>query len=88
MSIRTRISTLLAVGAGATAIALPVLLAPAAQAAPSGPTCTAVSANSTLCQSDGNAQISATPPAMDYQAQYPFFGGYGLLFHHGGGHNR
>lgn len=81
MSIRTRISTVLALGAGALAIAV----APAAQAAPSGPTCTSA-VTSTLCQSEGNAQFTATPPAVDYQAQYPFFGEYGLIFHHGGDH--
>ncbi|MDV3125532.1 hypothetical protein M1247_11460 [Mycobacterium sp. 21AC1] len=86
MSFRTRISTMVAVGAGAVVIALPVLSAPTAQAAPSGPTCTSIGANSTLCQSEGNAQISATPPVVNYQSQYPFFGGYGLLYHHGGDH--
>lgn len=80
MSNRTRITTGLALGAAALAITL----APAAQAAPNGPTCTSAGATSTLCQTDGNAQFTATPPAVDYQAQYPFFGGYGLLFHHGG----
>ncbi|AKS30572.1 hypothetical protein [Mycolicibacterium goodii] len=81
MSIRIKALTLLAGGAGSLAVAL----APAAQAAPTGPTCTA-QGNSTLCQSEGNAQVTANPPAVDYQAQYPFFGGYALLFHHGGDH--
>jgi hypothetical protein len=27
--------------------------------------------------------VSATPPPVDYQAQYPFFGPI-LVFHHGG----
>lgn len=60
-----------------------VALAPVAQAAPTAPTCTSAGATSTLCQSAGNAQLVATPPEVDYQAQYPFFGTYGLLFHHG-----
>lgn len=81
MTIRIRALTLLAAGAGALAVGM----APAAQAAPTGPTCTA-QGNSTLCQSEGNAQVTANPPAVDYQAQYPFFGGYALLFHHGGAH--
>lgn len=85
MSNRIRIAAAVAVGTGAIAIAV----APMAQAAPTGPTCTSAGETSTLCQSDGNAQITATPPAVNYQAQYPFFGSYGgLLFHHGGGHHR
>jgi hypothetical protein len=68
---------------GAVAIAV----APIAEAAPSGPTCTAQGATSTLCQTSGSAQLSATPPPVNYQAQYPFFGPYTLLFHHGGHHN-
>ena len=47
------------------------------------------SADSTVVESPGNAQVTATPGAAALQAgqqQYPFFGyGYGgLLFHHGG----
>jgi hypothetical protein len=64
-------------GAGAIAIAV----APLAEAAP---TCTSTGLAS-VCQSDGNAQISASPPSVDYQAQYPFFGDV-LIFHHGGRH--
>jgi hypothetical protein len=75
MSNPIRLSMLLAVFAAAIA------LAPVAQADPDPQTCTA-GATSTVCRSDGNAQIVATPPSVDYQAQYPFFGPYGLLFHH------
>jgi hypothetical protein len=82
MRIRNVIAPLLVAGASAVAIAV----APLANAAPTGPVCTSTGANSTLCQSNGNAQVSATPPAVNYQAQYPFFGPYGLLFHHGGHH--
>jgi hypothetical protein len=81
MIIRTVIAQVLAAGAGVAAIAV----APVAQAAPSGPSCVSTGTAS-VCQTAGNAQISATPPPVDYQAQYPFFGGYGLLFHHGGHH--
>jgi hypothetical protein len=81
MIIRTAIAQVLAAGASVAAIAA----APVAQAAPSGPICTS-SGTATLCQSNGSAQITATPPPVNYQAQYPFFGGYGLLFHHGGNH--
>jgi hypothetical protein len=81
MIIRTVIAQVLAASASVTAIAL----APVAEAAPTGPSCTATG-TATLCQSAGNAQFSATPPPVDYQAPYPFFGGYGLFFHHGGHH--
>lgn len=80
MKIRRLIPTLLVPGASAVAIAL----APLAAAAPTGPVCTSTG-NATQCQTQGNAQITATPPYVDYGAQYPFFGGYGLIFHHGGG---
>jgi hypothetical protein len=76
MRIRHFIAALVVAGASTVAIAV----APLAEAAP---TCTSTSSAS-LCQTDGNAQVVATPPPVDYQAQYPFFGGYGLLFHHGG----
>jgi hypothetical protein len=53
----------------AATAAASIAVAPAAFAAP---TCT------------GNAQITATPPYVNYQSQYPFFGEGGLLlFHHG-----
>jgi hypothetical protein len=82
MRIRNFVPPLLLAGVSAVAIAV----APLAAAAPTGPSCTSTGANSTLCQTAGNAQLTATPPPVDYQAQYPFFGGYGLLFHHGGHH--
>ena len=78
MRIRSFIPPLLVAGASAAAIAV----APLAEAAP---TCTSTGTAS-ICESEGNAQVSATPPPIDYQAQYPFFGGYVLIFHHGGHH--
>lgn len=75
MRIWSIVAPLLVAGAGAVAIAV----APLAEAAP---TCTTTGLAS-LCESDGNAQLSATPPSVDYQAQYPFFGDV-LVFHHGG----
>jgi len=75
MKIRSLVPALLVAGASAVAIAV----APLAEAAPS---CTSTGAAS-VCESEGNAQITATPPPVDYQAQYPFFGD-ALLFHHGG----
>jgi hypothetical protein len=77
MRIRSFVPPLLVAAASAAAIAV----APLAEAAP---ICTSTGAAS-LCQSAGNAQITATPPPIDYQAQYPFFGD-ALLFHHGGHH--
>jgi hypothetical protein len=73
--IRKVMSPLLLTGASAVAIAV----APLAEAAP---TCTSTGTAS-VCESAGNAQVSATPPPVDYQAQYPFFGNV-LIFHHGG----
>jgi hypothetical protein len=75
MRTRSFIPPLLVAGARAVAIAV----APLAEAAP---TCTSSGAAS-LCQTEGNAQVVATPPPVDYQAQYPFFGNV-LIFHHGG----
>jgi hypothetical protein len=75
MRIRKFIPPLLVAGASAAAIAV----APLAGAAP---TCTSTGSAS-LCQTAGNAQVTATPPPIDYQAQYPFFGDV-LIFHHGG----
>jgi hypothetical protein len=77
MRIRNFVTPLLVAGASAVAIAV----APLAEAAP---VCTSSGAAS-LCQTEGNAQVVATPPPIDYQAQYPFFGNV-LIFHHGGNH--
>ena len=77
MRILSVIPPLVLSGASAVAIAA----APRAEAAP---TCTSTGTAS-ICESDGNAQVSATPPPIDYQAQYPFFGN-ALIFHHGGHH--
>ena len=78
MRIRSFLPPLLVAGASAAAIAV----APLADAAA---TCTSTG-TARNCESEGNSQVSATPPPVDNQAQYPFFGGYGLLFHHGGHH--
>ncbi len=75
-------SAMLVAAAGTLAIAA----APAAGAAPTGTVCAATAATSTVCQSDGNAQVSAIPPTVDYGMQDPFIGPYVLLFHHTGGH--
>ena len=78
-----RIVAPLAMAAAAAAIGL----APIAAAAP---TATMEPVGSSVVQSPGNAQVTATPGAAAQQAgqlQYPFFGygyGGGLLFHHGG----
>jgi hypothetical protein len=75
MRIRNFIPALVVAGASAVAIAV----APLAEAAQD---CTS-SGSASLCQSNGNAQLTATPPPVDYQNQYPFFGNV-LIFHHGG----
>jgi hypothetical protein len=80
---RHYVATLFA--AGATTLALAA--APTANSAPTGPACVSVGQTATQCQSPGNAEIVATPPPVNYQAQYPFFGPYGLIFHHGGHHH-
>jgi hypothetical protein len=75
MRIRSLIPTMLVFGASAVAIAA----APLAEAAPS---CT-FTGGASVCQSPGNSQVSATPPPVDYQAEYPFLGDV-LIFHHDG----
>jgi len=44
--------------------ALTLGVAPHAAAAPGGPSCTSMGAGATLCQTTGNAQISATVVAV------------------------
>jgi hypothetical protein len=80
IEMKMRIIAPLAMAATAAAIGL----APIAAAAP-----TAEMVDSSVVQSPGNAQVTATPGDAALQAgqmQYPWFGfGYGgLLFHHGG----
>jgi hypothetical protein len=76
---KIRIVAPLAMAAAAAAIGLAPIAAAATE-----------SVGSTVVQSPGNAQVTATPGAAAQQAgqlQYPFFGygyGGGLLFHHGG----
>ena len=67
----------------AAAAAASIATAPTALAEQS---CTYPSANSTVCQTPGNAQIVSSPPAVQYASQFPFFGGNVLIFHHGGHH--
>jgi hypothetical protein len=70
------------------AVAASIVAAPFANAAPSGPTCSAT-AHSSLCQSPGNAQLVATPPAVSHPWQNPYYGGYGYYpFGIGIGHGR
>jgi hypothetical protein len=62
-----------------------IALAPAAMAAGTGepPNCTTLSSSSTQCQTPGNVQLTATPPYVNYQQQYPYFGDLVILDHHG-----
>lgn len=68
------------VSAGA---ALAVLAAPLANAAPAGPSCSTTT-YSTLCQTPGNAQLTATPPVVATPWQ-PYYGDYGNPFLYGRG---
>ena len=65
---------LLAVAAAASIVAAPSALAEQS--------CTYLSANSTVCQSPGNAQIVSSPPPVQYAPQYPFFGDNVIILHH------
>ena len=67
---------LLAAAAGASIAAAPAALAE--------PSCTYPSANSTVCQTPGNAQIVISPPRVQINTQFPYFGGGLILFDHGG----
>ncbi|BCI54151.1 hypothetical protein NIIDNTM18_34290 [Mycolicibacterium litorale] len=81
-----RVGTTLRASLLSVGVAVALCAAPSAHAAPSGPTCSAT-ALSTLCQRPGNAQIVSTPPVVDYQAQLPYFGGFGFYpFGIGGRH--
>jgi hypothetical protein len=66
--------TLLAVAAAASIVSAPSALAEQS--------CTSLSANSTVCQSPGNAQIVSSPPPVQYAPQYPFFGNNVIILHH------
>lgn len=65
--------------------AIAIVGAPLAQAAPTGPSTCSTTAYSTLCQSPGNAQLTATPPVVAYPWQ-PYYGGFGSPFGYGGPH--
>ena len=67
----------------AAAAAASIATAPAALAEQS---CTYLSADSTICQTPGNAQIVDAPPPVQYNQQFPYFGSGVLIFHHGGNH--
>jgi hypothetical protein len=89
-----RFTTVLAAPAiVAAAAVLPLTVAPLALASATAqpPACTDLSTSSTQCQTPGNVQLTATPPDVPYQQQFPYFGGIGgivVLDHHGqgGGH--
>jgi hypothetical protein len=65
--------TLFAVAAAAAIAAAPPALAEQS--------CTYPSANSTVCQSPGNAQVVSSPPPVQYAPQYPFFGNNVIILH-------
>jgi hypothetical protein len=74
----------------AATAALSLTVAPLALASATAqpPACTDLSTSSTQCQTPGNVQLTATPPDVPYQQQFPYFGGIVVLDHHGqgGGH--
>ncbi|MCX2931030.1 hypothetical protein ORI20_12135 [Mycobacterium sp. CVI_P3] len=69
MTIRTYIAAIVTAGL----CALPIAAAPIASAAQIGPTCSTVSPQATLCQTNGSASLSAQPQARNYQLWYPWF---------------
>ena len=69
----------------AAARAAVIAVAPLAEAASTAPACI-FSGPATICETGGNAQVSGSPPWVDYQSRYPFFGYNELLFHHRGPH--
>ena len=81
MKIRNLVAPAVLAAGGAAAITL----APLAQADATPPPCS-FTGNASVCQTEGNAQVSALPPTFDSQAQYPFGEYGGLLFHHRGRH--
>ena len=76
---RIRLSYITPILAGAAAAA--IASAPTAMADPVQQSCTYQGESETQCQSPGNAQINDAPPYLQYEPQYPYFGGD---FHHGG----
>jgi hypothetical protein len=78
---RTRafVPALLLAAAGAVAIAV----APLANADSTAPECT-FTGNASVCQTEGNAQVSALPQENDYQPQYVIVHDDGHMFGHRG----
>jgi hypothetical protein len=81
----TKVITAPALSAAVAAVSL--AFAPLALAAGTGqpPACTDLSSDSTQCQTPGNVQLTATPPDVPYQQQFPYFGNIVILDHHGPG---
>ena len=77
--IRAFVPPLLLAAAGAVAIAV----APLANADSTAPQCT-FTGNASVCQTDGNAQVSALPQENDYQPQYVVIGDDGFGYRHRG----
>lgn len=76
--------TIAPAGLVAAVAALAVATAPAAVAQTTQLMCATTGATATVCQTDGNAQLSAAPPDVDYGAQDPFLDPDVLLFRDGG----
>jgi hypothetical protein len=82
MAIKLRYLTALLAAGSASAI----IAAPAAAAASDDPqlTCTYASAGNSVCQSEGNAQLSATPPPVQYPTYYPWLDTAVIIHNHEG----
>jgi hypothetical protein len=65
------VTTLLAAGAAATAIAA----APTAMADPGPQSCVYLGVSATQCQTPGNVQINDNPAYVQYTSQYPYWRG-------------
>ena len=71
--------------AGAAAVA--IAAAPVAAAADNPHLqCTYQGDGNSQCESPGNAQLTASPPDVQYGPQYPYFFAGPILIHHVGGH--
>ena len=78
-----RLAPLALAGAAVAAIAA----APVASAADDPHLqCTYQGGGNSQCESPGNAQLTASPPAVTYGPQYPILFGGPILIHHFGGH--
>jgi hypothetical protein len=87
MSVKIRaLAPLLTFGAAAAVLAAPV----ASAADEPHLVCTYASEGNSQCETPGNAQLTASPPPVQYPSMYPFLYGNVVVLHHNGpvGHTR